>query len=680
VLKIKGGEHYIMKKPKINLKLKSIRSKLLISLISICVIPMIALGATSYIQSKSILEKNLKSTSSQMLREVNRGIDKELLALGNNITMLSNNFNFINIESNPEFSPYLIDSLKGVQESNKTLLSVYMGTVTKDFYVYPEANLGSDFDPTSRPWYKEAIENDGKVTFSDPYVDMGSGQITVSISKSIKKNGEIVGVVALDINFSEAGKSLSEIKVGEEGYAILLDKKGTILTHPDKKLVGTDTFAKLPVWNEVKKTGEGFSEYQYSGEDKFAVYTRSPITGWTVLGTMETSELDNDIRSIIVTLIVLLIIIGAAASVLSILIAKSLTVNINKIKDVMTKTSKGDLTETIDVKSSDEIGALAKDFNIMLDSISNILRSVETSSQTVLETSSNLTAMTEETTASVSEVSRAIGEISNGAVEQASSTQEIASEMEELAGGLDIITKSTNDMDEVSSDTKNLSNKGLEVVKLLMSKSIETKDTTQSVADIVEDMSKNTEEINKISDTITQITAQTNLLALNASIEAARAGETGRGFAVVADEIRKLAEQSKISTEEIKRIVDNIRGKSNVAVQAMEQAKGIVSAQDIAVEETNKIFNDIYSSINNLITMVHTVKDQVLNINNQKEEVVGQIETISSVSQEVASSTEEVSASTEEISATMDEFTKHVLGLQNLSEKLNEELSKFKIR
>jgi methyl-accepting chemotaxis protein len=669
-----------MKKIKINLRFKSIRSKLLVSLIGICLIPMVALGMTAYIDSNLMLKDNLESSSSQMLREVNRGIDKELIALGNNISMLSNNINFISIISNPEFSPYLIDSLKGVQENNKTLLSVYMGTSTKAFYEYPKNGVDASFDPTSRPWYKKAIENKGKVIFTDPYKDVNTEEIAVTIAKTVEKNGEIVGVVAVDVNFAELSRSLSEIKIGNKGYAMLLDNSGMILAHPNAKLVGTDTFSKLPVWNEVNEKGEGFSNYEYEGVQKFAAYTHSPVTEWTVLGAMEASELSDDTRSILVTLIAFLVIIGAIAIVLSIIITRSLTVNIKKIKDVMTKASMGDLTETIDIKSIDEIGALAKSFNIMLHNISNILRSVESSSQTVLETSSNLTAMTEETSASISEVSRAIGEISQGATEQASSTQEAASQMEELASGLDVIAASTNEMKEVSANTKTLSNKGLGMVKLLMKKSAETKETTQAVAGIVEDMSRSTEDINKISDTISQITAQTNLLSLNASIEAARAGEAGRGFAVVADEIRKLAEQSKASTEEIKRIVEDIQGKSTTAVQAMEQAKSIVSDQDTAVEETNVIFNDIYSSINSLITMVGSVKEHVLNINGQKEEVIGQIESISAVSQEAASSSEEVSASTEEITATMDEYTKYVMELQNLSEKLSEELGKFKIK
>lgn len=669
-----------MGKMKFGFKFKSIRTKLFVSLLGICIIPLIILGAVSYFNSKSIIAKKLESSSSQLLREANRGIDKELTAMGNNITMLANNYNFINIHSNPESLPYLMDSLKGMKESNPNVESIYIGTVGKKFYVYPATEVGAEYDPTSRPWYKDAVENKGKVVFSDPYKDATTGETSVSISKAVEKDGQVVGVVAMDIDFDTLAKSTAEIKVGEEGYAMILDKNGLILTHPDEKLVGTDTFSKLPVWKEVMEKKNGFSTYEYNGKDKFAVYTNSPVTGWTILGAMETEELNKDTKSILVTLIIVLIITAVIATGISIFVTRSITVNINKIKDIMTKASKGDLTEIVQIKSGDEIGVLAKNFNLMIENISQILSNVEKSSQTVVDTATNLSAMTEETTASVAEVSRAIEEISNGAVQQASSTQEASNEMDELVQGIDSIEASTKEIDVVSLNTKDLSNKGLKMVKLLMDKSEETKETTQSVAEIVEDMSKSTKEISKISEAITQITDQTNLLSLNASIEAARAGEAGRGFAIVADEIRKLAEQSKSSTEEIKRIVEAIQNKSNIAVKAMVQAQSIVTEQDKTVEDTNIIFNDIYSSISNLIQKVENIKEKVEKINNQKEEVVSQIQNISSVSEETAASSEEVSASTEEINATMEEFNNYVMGLQNLSEVLNEELSKFKTR
>jgi len=204
-------------------------------------------------------------------------------------------------------------------------------------------------------------------------------------------------------------------------------------------------------------------------------------------------------------------------------------------------------------------------------------------------------------------------------------------------------------------------------------------ESTVKVADIVTDMNKSVKEISMISDAINAITEQTNLLALNASIEAARAGEAGKGFAVVADEIRKLAEQSKNSTEQIKSIIGNIQLKAITAVQAMDSTKKSNLDQNEAVTKTEQIFNDILFSITTLTEKVGTVENSVESMQVQKQIFVTQIENTSAISEETASSTEEVTASTEEVTATMDKFTQHTEELQQLAEKLKEEIDKFKI-
>jgi methyl-accepting chemotaxis protein len=234
-------------------------------------------------------------------------------------------------------------------------------------------------------------------------------------------------------------------------------------------------------------------------------------------------------------------------------------------------------------------------------------------------------------------------------------------------------------MDKISLDTKELGSKGLNMIETLTEKSNKTKLATGEVKDIVQDMNESTKKINAISETISNITEQTNLLSLNASIESARAGEAGKGFAVVAEEIRKLAEESKISTQEIKTIIEMIQEKSNTAVEAIQLTGIIVNEQDLAVAQTQEIFSEILKSIQIMITKVDEVKISIVDINEKKQSTVAEIKNISFISEQTASASEEVTASSEEITATMEELTEHSSDLQILAEKLMNKISEFKI-
>jgi methyl-accepting chemotaxis protein len=215
-------------------------------------------------------------------------------------------------------------------------------------------------------------------------------------------------------------------------------------------------------------------------------------------------------------------------------------------------------------------------------------------------------------------------------------------------------------------------------LKEFIEKSSKTKASTAEVTGIIHDMDESTKQINAISGTIVSITEQTNLLALNASIESARAGEAGKGFAVVAEEIRKLAEQSKASTEEIKTIIASIQGKSDIAVKAITLTQNVVNEQDIAVSETKEIFSEILKSIEFMIKKVDEIKISISDMDKRKKSTISKIENISFISEQTASASEEVSASAEEINATMEELTNHSTDLKLLAEQLGIEISKFK--
>ncbi|MVX64287.1 HAMP domain-containing protein [Clostridium chromiireducens] len=660
-------------------KFNSIRTKLITSLVGICVIPLIILGFGSYIQSKSILNEKLKVTSQQTLSEVNDGIDNYFNGFSSMVTMLSTDYNFINGDS-IESASFIPGTLQNVQKSNDNIFSTYFGTEDGNFNIYPNSKMPDGFDPRVRPWYKQALDNKGQVIVTLPFKDAQTGKSVVSIAKTVERDGKVIGVCAMNVSLDTLTDKIATKKVGTTGYVFVSDVEGkSMIAHPNKELIGTDAPSKQSFWNDAKTTDSGFIAYDFNGVKKFGAYDTNKATGWKLVATLDEKELSNDTNSILITTLTIALIIGLISIVLSLVLSRGIAENIKKLKAVFTKASNGDLTVSIESSTKDEFMDLANSFNDMIKNISELMNSVTKSSKEVLETSSNLASMSEEVTASIGEVAKAIEEVSEGATNQSQNAQQGVSEMNDLSDKLDAINSNSNEMDKLSINTKDLGSKGLSMIDTLIEKSKKTKIATTEVNDIVKDMNESTKQINSISETISQITEQTSLLSLNASIESARAGEAGRGFAVVAEEIRKLAEQSKDSTAEIKAIITNIQKKSDIAVKAIKSTEEVVNEQDLAVDQTQKIFSEILKSIGIMIDKVEEVKSSIVDINQKKQSAVAEIENISAISQETASASEEVTASTEEITAAMDKFTRYADDLQLLAEKLEKEINKFKV-
>ncbi|WP_243156005.1 methyl-accepting chemotaxis protein [Clostridium sp. C2-6-12] len=664
-----------MKKMKVN----NIRSKLVLSLMGICIIPLLILGYGANWQAKSILNEKLKVTSQQTLSEVNSGIDNYFEGFNTIVTMLSNNYNFVNADKD-EPSSFIPSLLKNVKDSNNDIFSTYLGTADGKFLIYPNQKMPDGFNHMERPWYKQAIENKGKVIVTLPFKDAQTGKSVVAIAKAIERDGKIVGVCSMNVSLNTLTEKISSKKIGISGYIFAADVEGkNMIAHPNKDLIDTDVASKQNFWNEVKTSEKGFLTYTYNNAQKFGVYETNQLTGWKLVATLDEKEISNDTKSILTTTLIIILAIVIVSVILSLFLSKGISNNIKNLKEVFEKAAKGDLTVKIKASTKDEFMDLANSFNEMIGNISNLMSNSFSSSKTVLETSANLASMSEEVTASIGEVAKAIQEVAEGATNQAQNAQNGAAEMNDLSNSLDKISENSSEMDNLSVNAKNLGDKGLSMIDALIEKSNKTKISTSEVNDIVKDMNDSTKKINNISETIVEITEQTNLLALNASIESARAGEAGKGFAVVAEEIRKLAEQSKNSTEEIKLIIANIQTKSDTAVNAIKQTEEIVIEQEAAVGKTQEIFNEILKAIESMIKKVEEVKESTKDMNQKKMVVVSEIENISSISQETASVSEEVTASTEEITAVMARFTKHADELQVLAEKLATELNNFKI-
>lgn len=657
-------------------KLHSIQTRMVLMLIFISFIPVFITGLNSYLQAEKILMKKLETTSIQTIREVGKGIDDYFISVSNLAQILAKDSNIIEAD-NPDKLEAAKGLIANIGSTDSKIFNINIGTEEGTFYSYPErAFKNSNYKTAS--WYQDSLKQKDKITYSKPWKDP-TGFTVISISTPITNNDKVIGVVGIDINLSYLTKEMAERKIGDNGYVYIADQDGYIITHPNTVLIGTDAAANFSFWPEAVENGSGFASYEFYGEELFGSYVTNEATNWKIVAAMTMSELTNDTGAIQKTFIIVLVTMVIISIISAVLFTRPIYRKIMIVVSGFQKVVSGDLTAQVTIKSKDEFSILGQQFNNMVESMSQIVKNVADSSANVLDASVELANMAEETSASISEVSRAVEEVSHGASEQAQYSAEGASGVSDLADRMNQIEEATNIIDSLTYDANLLTTQGLGRVEELIQKSNSTEASTEQVSALVLEMSQSMERITAISNTIDMITEQTNLLSLNASIEAARSGEAGRGFAVVANEIRKLAEQSKASTVQIKATINEIQQKTELSVNAMNQTKETVKEQVAVVDQTQKVFQEIMNAVNNLTTRVSEIKKYTEYMAEKKDNIVDQIENISAISEETASASEEVTASTEQIASTMDEISKYASNLNQLAEELKSKVNQFKI-
>lgn len=383
------------------------------------------------------------------------------------------------------------------------------------------------------------------------------------------------------------------------------------------------------------------------------------------------------------TTLVLSISIIAVFLVLSVLfglyISRTITNPIKKLKGLMESGENGDFSQRSDYASKDEVGSLSLSFNSMADGIKELV-------ETIGETSQALSSSSEELSASSEESSKASEHISETIQELASSSENQMRLMASSSEGINNVTASTEKISEnaekvaqTASSTAEASKEGLQNIEEVTAQMNSINTNVGNLAMSIDTLEGRIKEIGEITKAITDISSQTNLLALNAAIEAARAGEQGKGFAVVADEVRKLAEQSAQSAEQITSLIGQIQGDTRVTIQSMSSAKNEVDLGLNIVKNAGESFGKIEVSVLDLVSLFENVFTSLKELKENTEVINVSVMEVNSMAGEAAANTENVSAATEEQVASMEEIAASSSSLANLAESLQELIQKFKV-
>lgn len=650
----------------------TIGKKLYISFIIIILLPSLTIGFTSYQTSQTKIKEQMLNESGEKVAILDDFILDSISTKFADAEYLSSTLNEESFSDSGV--SVLLERLEQYSLLHPEVITVFSGTKDGNMYLFPHADLPEDFDPRERDWYKQAVSESGKAIITEPYEDLATGEILVTIAQEVKDGS---GVVGLDINLESLREITNGLTIGENGYTFILTAQKKYLIDPTQETGSEpqgETYSKL-----IYEEDEGHLTDEFEGNTYETTYVTNDLTGWKIAGVMEQGEIDKATQGILYTTFLVVAIFVLIGIIIAILIVRSITRPLNVLVQVTDQVSNGDLTQSINVKNSDEVGQLGNSFNKMLDSLRELLTNVDDKSQTLAASSEQLTASSEQNSQATEQVANAIQEVAVGTEQQTEMVRHTTDVVKEMSIGIQQIEKNAQNVSRTSTEALSIVENGEQAIQ----ESIQQMQTINtSVADlgkIIHSLGERSEEINQIVNVISDIASQTNLLALNAAIEAARAGEHGKGFAVVADEVRKLAEQSAKSTESIRQLIGTIQDDTKQAVDSMNKGTEEAEKGITVVNNAGQSFTQIQQFVDNVSSQIQEVSASIAQMTQGAQQVVEAVSEIDEIARKTTGQGQEVSAATEEQLASMQEIASSAASLSYMAEDLQEAVRKFRL-
>ncbi len=641
-------------------KVKTIKGKILVSVITLLSISMLVLGGTAIAMLYSSSQATLDQTLTEMASLAAERVEQEILVYKNIAFEVGSIARLSNEETSLESKQELVDI------KVKTYNLIEANVFTKD-----GISIFNQVDASEREYFKRAMN--GETFISEPSVSKTTGKTSIFISAPLWEKGipntRIVGVVLLIPQEDFLDSIVDKIRVSENSGAYIIDDNGTTVAHTTKGMVESqnnsiekakkDSSLKLIAELETKMiNGEnGFGSYKYGGDSKFLAYAPIASTdGWSIGITAFSSDfMDTTVMAIVLTVVIM-----AVALVIAFIIIRRIAENIGspikKCADRLNLLAKGDLkSPTVTIDSNDETGILAEATSGIVMSMNTIIGDISYLMGEMADGNFALSTQAENAyigdyeniILSVRRLNRSLSStlmkidqtahlVSLGADQMADAATSLAEGTTDQAGAIEellaTVSEVTDKAEENSKEAAHSSNEAKIIGKEAQESSIQM----QHMIEAMQKISDASKEIGNIIGTIEDIATETNLLSLNASIEAARAGELGKGFAVVAGEIGDLAKQSAKAVEDTRILID-------AALSEVSAGNKMVDTTSSTIQAIITRIDDVVESVEKVALAFDYQADAISQINQGVEQISGVVQNNSATAEETSATSEELS-------------------------------------
>lgn len=668
------------------MKLNSLKTKLLLLLLSIIVVSNVILGLIALTMSKSSLENSVEQTittiSEKIAVEVSQANERE----------------FHLLDSLANMSVIQDSNVPNAEKSRMLLGVAKTDSRYENIGFYDERGIaitsdGKEVDLSSREYFKRAFAGEHYV--SDPVFSPVNNMLLMMYSVPVYniEHTKVVGVIVSIFH----GKTLSElcedILIGKDSHPFIINmKSGQTVADADVKYVEQGQILKNETSGEMQaailEAMNGNTTYKIFYEPwrkKNMVASYRPVGGhcdWAVFCMAPAEEFFGSISKMSYSMIITMVIILIIAIVLSAVIISLSIKPLKSVETSITEIASGnaDLTRRIKVTSNDEIGNVVKGFNAFTEKLQNIIASVKHSNANLGSVGSDMSASVEDTASSITQIIANIDSMKRQIDTQNQSVSQTAGAVNEIASNIESLEKmiesQSNGVSQASAAVEemigNISSVNGSMEKMaqsfgdLRANSQAGISKQKAVNDRINEIESQSNMLQEANVAIAAIASQTNLLAMNAAIEAAHAGEAGKGFAVVADEIRKLSETSTAQSKTIGDQLTNIKNSISEVVSASGESALAFEAVSRKLEETDALVMQIKAAMEEqnegsrqITDTLHTMNDSTIEVRNASSEmeegnkmILREVQLLQSASMSMAQSMEEMAIGARKINET----------------------------